>query len=192
MELNPESTVVQAGVPDEDHAVHGDLLGVVEVDIAGLHGGAIDVVLDLELQGKHVEGVQHCPELTAVSGQVPGDALIKYFLDRVLRQPGNIFTTLKITVTLSVCSRLFSVHFYHFFCAEFRIYVLISSILESYPGLCLGQSVTQSLTLSTIFLPNERENNLVSSVCTAARYYSLVVNWADHFVTVFPFNVFLN
>ena len=87
MELNPESTVVQAGVPDEDHAVHGDLLGVVEVDIAGLHGGAVDVVSDLDLQWKHVEGVQHGPEVTAVSGEVSGDAFLKYFLDCVLRQP---------------------------------------------------------------------------------------------------------
>ena len=46
-ELNPESTVVQVGVPHEDHALHGDLLGVVEVDIAGLHVGAVDLVLHL-------------------------------------------------------------------------------------------------------------------------------------------------
>ena len=43
--------------------------------------------------------------------------------------------------------------------------ILISSIFESYPGLCLGQSLTHSVCLSTIFLPNERENILVSSVC---------------------------
>jgi len=62
----------------------------------------------------------------------------------------------------------------------------------------VSHSVCHSLTLSTIFLPNERENILVSSVCGSVgiKYSSQilqsVVNWADHFVTVFPFNVFLN
>ena len=42
--------------------------------------------------------------------------------------------------------------------------ILISSIFESYPGLCLGHSVSHSLC-PQFFLPNERENILVSSVC---------------------------
>ena len=44
---------------------------------------------------------------------------------------------------------------------------LISSILESYPGGCLGQSVKQSLShsLSHYFLPNKSESVLVSAVC---------------------------
>ena len=48
------------------------------------------------------------------------------------------------------------------------IVLLISSIFESYPGLCLGHSVTHSVSHSLcpqFFLPNERENILVSSVC---------------------------
>ena len=44
---------------------------------------------------------------------------------------------------------------------------MISSIFESYLGLCLGHSLTHSLSHSLcpqFFLPNERENILVSSV----------------------------
>ena len=92
VELNPQSAVVQVGVPDENHALHADLLGVVEVDITGLHRGAVYVVVHFELQGKHVEGVQHSPQLTAIGGEVSADALLKYFLDCVLCQPQYIFT----------------------------------------------------------------------------------------------------
>ena len=59
----------------------------------------------------------------------------------------------------------------------------------------LTQSVSQSVT--KIFTKWNWKRPCQCSVwqqrlSTAVRYYSLVVNWDDHFVTVFPFNVFLN
>ena len=67
-ELDPESAVLKAGVPDQDHTAHLHLLGVVKVDITGLHGARVDVIVDLDLQWKHREGVQHRLKLTAMSG----------------------------------------------------------------------------------------------------------------------------
>ena len=56
---------------------------------------------------------------------------------------------------------------------------LISQIFESYPGLCLGHSLSHSsLTQSQCWLPNERENILVSSVCESVgiKYSSQIIS----------------